>query len=190
MCERPKLANDTAECPLCKEIPTTLGQYLRHVGRHQEDLALFALPQLPDEDPSEDDIGEDEQIEEGVEVKDESDEVEGEDEFVHHGTISQAITEQEDIANTRTPDSKIIPSESDVPFFSHAGNFSEADIAESHLPADINPAEERASIYDYLRIYRQADGDAEKILEIIYEEGLERKLSDWVDTARRVLRER
>ncbi|KAF4972863.1 hypothetical protein FSARC_663 [Fusarium sarcochroum] len=66
---------------------------------------------------------------------------------------------------------------------------SEAGPAESHLPTDINPAEERASVYDYLRIYRQADGDAEKILEIIHEEGLERKLSYWVDVTRRALRD-
>ncbi|KAM0339424.1 hypothetical protein ACHAPQ_001683 [Fusarium lateritium] len=63
----------------------------------------------------------------------------------------------------------------------------EAGPAEHDLPADINPAEERASVYDYLRIYRQADGDAERILEIIHEEGLERKLSYWVDVTRRAL---
>ncbi|CEF85592.1 unnamed protein product [Fusarium graminearum] len=58
-----------------------------------------------------------------------------------------------------------------------------------NLPTDISPAEERASVYDYLRIYRQADGDHERILEIIHEEGLERKLSYWVDVTQRALRE-
>ncbi|KAM0339021.1 hypothetical protein ACHAPU_011080 [Fusarium lateritium] len=66
---------------------------------------------------------------------------------------------------------------------------SEAGPAEPDLPTDINPAEERASVYDYLRIYRQADGDRERILEIIHEEGLERKLSYWVNFTRRALRD-
>ncbi|RGP72338.1 hypothetical protein FLONG3_6822 [Fusarium longipes] len=66
---------------------------------------------------------------------------------------------------------------------------SELDAAEARLHTDISPAEERASVYDYLRIYRQADGDHERILEIIHEEGLERKLSYWVDVTRRALRE-
>ncbi|KAF4964632.1 hypothetical protein FSARC_7474 [Fusarium sarcochroum] len=48
ICERPKPANETAECPLCQETQSTLKQYQRHVGRHQEDLALFALPRFSD----------------------------------------------------------------------------------------------------------------------------------------------
>ncbi|KAH6960034.1 hypothetical protein BKA56DRAFT_430303, partial [Ilyonectria sp. MPI-CAGE-AT-0026] len=51
LCSRPKPTNDPAQCPLCDESLPTLKHYQRHVGRHQEDLALFALPQLPgDED--------------------------------------------------------------------------------------------------------------------------------------------
>ncbi|KAJ4141633.1 hypothetical protein NW768_000849 [Fusarium equiseti] len=62
--------------------------------------------------------------------------------------------------------------------------------AEANLPTDINPSEERASVYDYLRIYREADGDHERILEIIHEEGLEVKLAYWVDITRRAFGER
>ncbi|EWG41493.1 hypothetical protein FVEG_03599 [Fusarium verticillioides 7600] len=47
MCERPKLENESADCPLCGERQSSFKQYQRHVGRHQEDLALFALPHLP-----------------------------------------------------------------------------------------------------------------------------------------------
>lgn len=32
------------ECPLCKEILSSLRQYERHLARHLEELALFALP--------------------------------------------------------------------------------------------------------------------------------------------------
>ncbi|KAF5237772.1 hypothetical protein FANTH_10647 [Fusarium anthophilum] len=47
MCERPKSENEPADCPLCGENQSSFKQYQRHVGRHQEDLALFALPHLP-----------------------------------------------------------------------------------------------------------------------------------------------
>ncbi|KAF5978676.1 zinc finger transcription factor ace1 [Fusarium coicis] len=47
MCERPKSENEPADCPLCGERQSSFRQYQRHVGRHQEDLALFALPHLP-----------------------------------------------------------------------------------------------------------------------------------------------
>lgn len=33
-------------CPLCGDILSSLRQYQKHVGRHQEQLALFALPDL------------------------------------------------------------------------------------------------------------------------------------------------
>ncbi|KAF5658450.1 SSM4-like protein [Fusarium heterosporum] len=84
---------------------------------------------------------------------------------------------------TRTNSGLVIP-----PGLVEAGP-SETGPAEPDLPTDINPAEERASVYDYLRIYRQADGDRERILEIIHEEGLERKLSYWVNFTRRALRD-
>ncbi|KAF5244557.1 hypothetical protein FANTH_7636 [Fusarium anthophilum] len=63
----------------------------------------------------------------------------------------------------------------------------EAGPAESQTPPEAVIAEERASVYEYLRIYRQADGDARKILELIHQEGLENKLSYWVDVTRRAL---
>ncbi|KAH7483827.1 hypothetical protein FOMA001_g7273 [Fusarium oxysporum f. sp. matthiolae] len=50
MCERPKPENEPTDCPLCNERQSTFKQYHRHVGRHQEDLALFALPHLPGEE--------------------------------------------------------------------------------------------------------------------------------------------
>lgn len=38
-------------CPLCQQVLSSTKMYMKHVGRHQEDLALFALPKLegPDE---------------------------------------------------------------------------------------------------------------------------------------------
>ncbi|KAF5536954.1 zinc finger transcription factor ace1 [Fusarium napiforme] len=47
MCERTKSENEPTDCPLCGESQSSFKQYQRHVGRHQEDLALFALPHLP-----------------------------------------------------------------------------------------------------------------------------------------------
>ncbi|KAI1313324.1 hypothetical protein F5Y03DRAFT_161128 [Xylaria venustula] len=37
-------------CPLCPETLGSIKQYQRHVGRHQEQLAIFALPNLSNED--------------------------------------------------------------------------------------------------------------------------------------------
>ncbi|KAG5812804.1 hypothetical protein H9Q74_004141 [Fusarium xylarioides] len=55
MCERPRSENEPADCPLCGERQSSFRQYKRHVGRHQEDLALFALPHLPRKDDEKDD---------------------------------------------------------------------------------------------------------------------------------------
>lgn len=46
-----------ATCPLCQKTMPSGKQYMKHVGRHQEDLALFALPKLevPDEDGQDED---------------------------------------------------------------------------------------------------------------------------------------
>ncbi|SPQ22034.1 4d02eded-7eb9-4f7f-9943-741b74605947 [Thermothielavioides terrestris] len=47
-------AADTAnECPMCRHTVIGLRPYIRHVGRHLEQLALFALPHLEDENHSE-----------------------------------------------------------------------------------------------------------------------------------------
>ncbi|RYP18301.1 hypothetical protein DL765_004021 [Monosporascus sp. GIB2] len=41
-------------CPLCHDVLRSIQQYQRHVGRHQEQLSLFALPSLDMEDPDQD----------------------------------------------------------------------------------------------------------------------------------------
>ncbi|KAI0541363.1 hypothetical protein GGR58DRAFT_17324 [Xylaria digitata] len=41
------------ECPLCKDTLESIQQYQRHVGRHQVDLALFALPKIDNDDDDE-----------------------------------------------------------------------------------------------------------------------------------------
>ncbi|KHN97103.1 E3 ubiquitin-protein ligase MARCH6 [Metarhizium album ARSEF 1941] len=51
-------------------------------------------------------------------------------------------------------------------------------------------SDNRASVIDYLRVYRQAGGNLEKILQIVEEENLEDKLGYWVDVAQRSIRER
>ncbi|KAI1345579.1 hypothetical protein F5Y01DRAFT_52592 [Xylaria sp. FL0043] len=38
------------DCPLCQDTLESVQQYQQHVGRHQVDLALFALPKIYDED--------------------------------------------------------------------------------------------------------------------------------------------
>ncbi|KAL5595010.1 hypothetical protein FOVSG1_008699 [Fusarium oxysporum f. sp. vasinfectum] len=55
MCERPKPDNEPADCPLCNERQASFKQYQRHVGRHQEDLALFALPHIAGEEDEKND---------------------------------------------------------------------------------------------------------------------------------------
>lgn len=60
---------------------------------------------------------------------------------------------------------------------------------EPHNPSESSLDDERTSINDYLRIYRRAGGDSEKILQIVEEEGFEEKLSYWVDITRRSIRE-
>lgn len=46
-------------CPLCQDTLYSLKQYQQHVGRHQEQLSLFALPSVEGEEPDEDDNDED-----------------------------------------------------------------------------------------------------------------------------------
>ncbi|KAI5465399.1 hypothetical protein BGZ63DRAFT_347606 [Mariannaea sp. PMI_226] len=64
----------------------------------------------------------------------------------------------------------------------------------SASPAEIRPQATRAgtsgeqsSVHAYLRIFRQADGDPQRILQIIEEEGLEDRLSYWVNVTRKSL---
>ena len=44
--ENPAPDDATNECPLCKYTLTGFKRYIKHVGRHLEQLALFALPDL------------------------------------------------------------------------------------------------------------------------------------------------
>lgn len=60
MGERKVAKVSEATCPLCHETVSSAKQYMRHVGRHQEDLALFALPKL--EVPEEQRQDEDESV--------------------------------------------------------------------------------------------------------------------------------
>ncbi|KAG6182982.1 hypothetical protein E4U36_002975 [Claviceps purpurea] len=48
----------------------------------------------------------------------------------------------------------------------------------------------RSNVAQYSRILRQADGDLEKVIQIIEEEGLEEQLDDWLKMTRHSLRER
>lgn len=48
---------------------------------------------------------------------------------------------------------------------------------------------QQTTIHDYLRIFRQADGDPETILRLIEEEGLEERLSYWVNATRKTVEE-
>ncbi|KAK1775127.1 hypothetical protein QBC45DRAFT_360317 [Copromyces sp. CBS 386.78] len=44
LAEHPKPLDAITECELCHEELNSMRDYLRHVGRHQEDIALFSLP--------------------------------------------------------------------------------------------------------------------------------------------------
>ncbi|WZH42013.1 uncharacterized protein QYS62_002981 [Fusarium acuminatum] len=64
MISAPSEALWNAECPLCKETVDSFDQYQRHIAHHQEDLALFTLPQHSgNDDEMSDDIEDDEQTE-------------------------------------------------------------------------------------------------------------------------------
>lgn len=74
MCESPKSEDEPADCPLCGERQPSFKQYQRHVGRHQEDLALFALPHLPGEDDKKNEESDFESVDQedlGSEMRDE-----------------------------------------------------------------------------------------------------------------------
>jgi Zinc knuckle/Zinc finger, C2H2 type len=47
--ETPLSSTDGAMCPLCQEVLESQQAYVAHVGRHQQDIAIFALPNLPPE---------------------------------------------------------------------------------------------------------------------------------------------
>ncbi|KAI0513265.1 hypothetical protein F5B22DRAFT_611873 [Xylaria bambusicola] len=72
------------ECPFCQVALESSAQYQRHVGRHQVDLALFALPDVEDDD-------------------EEPDEANADQETIstHSGSYSEARSD--DISPRRTP---------------------------------------------------------------------------------------
>ncbi|KAI0801635.1 hypothetical protein GGR55DRAFT_692515 [Xylaria sp. FL0064] len=49
------------DCPLCQDTIESVQQYQRHVGRHQVDLALFALPKIYGEDEELDEHNDDQE---------------------------------------------------------------------------------------------------------------------------------
>ncbi|KFA54857.1 hypothetical protein S40293_10134 [Stachybotrys chartarum IBT 40293] len=61
VCEWSKPLNSATRCPLCDEVLNSFKSYQQHVGRHQEDLALFALPKLNADEENLADVG----VEEG-----------------------------------------------------------------------------------------------------------------------------
>ena len=77
MCATPLSVTTAFECPLCKEDIKGVKQFEKHLGRHLEEIALFALPQslLGDGDDSE------ESGEEG----------EKENDFVRDASIAQGL---------------------------------------------------------------------------------------------------
>ncbi|KAH6656495.1 hypothetical protein BKA67DRAFT_158148 [Truncatella angustata] len=50
--KNPKPLDSPAQCPLCNDMPANADAYQRHVGRHQEELALFSLPNLETDEKS------------------------------------------------------------------------------------------------------------------------------------------
>ncbi|KAG5658043.1 hypothetical protein KAF25_006994 [Fusarium avenaceum] len=59
--ERVALTDTANQCPVCGSTVSGLKKYVKHVGRHLEQLALFALPRLEEQSPEED-AASDEQI--------------------------------------------------------------------------------------------------------------------------------
>ncbi|KAJ3544771.1 hypothetical protein NM208_g2880 [Fusarium decemcellulare] len=50
---RPAQVEDGISCPMCRDKLYSVKEYQRHVGRHQEQLALFALPSIQSQDDEE-----------------------------------------------------------------------------------------------------------------------------------------
>ncbi|KAH7162203.1 hypothetical protein B0J13DRAFT_3419 [Dactylonectria estremocensis] len=88
------------------------------------------------------------------------------------------------------------PVEEDDPIHPRQAPYDDDDTANAALGADHwletappGTAEERTSVNDYLRIFRRADGDPVRILQIVEDEGLQEKLAYWVDITRRSIPE-
>ncbi|RBQ77988.1 hypothetical protein FVER14953_09428 [Fusarium verticillioides] len=90
------VSNDvTQECPLCKRAISGLKSYIKHVGRHLEQLALHALPKIGCEG-LEDDIESGEQNDEAselgaVSVEESSETSSGADEQLETGEIDNQV---------------------------------------------------------------------------------------------------
>ncbi|KAI0466997.1 hypothetical protein F4859DRAFT_283498 [Xylaria cf. heliscus] len=54
LCGRPRPWPDETECPLCQQVLRSRREYALHVGQHQVELALFALPHTGEDDKEED----------------------------------------------------------------------------------------------------------------------------------------
>jgi hypothetical protein len=59
MCQRPIKEDSVVQCSLCMETVGSMKQLCRHLARHLEALALFALPRIDDEE-TKDGLGSDE----------------------------------------------------------------------------------------------------------------------------------
>ncbi|CVL00349.1 uncharacterized protein FPRN_08532 [Fusarium proliferatum] len=112
----------TQECPLCRRAISGLKSYIKHVGRHLEQLALHALPKLGDEE-LEDDADSGEQNDklskwEAISADDDSfeaspkahgqpgaDEVDGQSEISGLATMNIGHNAEGDVAAEEVPDS-------------------------------------------------------------------------------------
>ncbi|KAF5006084.1 hypothetical protein FDECE_7514 [Fusarium decemcellulare] len=98
-------------------------------------------------------------------------------------TVDEAFAAQvEEAANTRHL--RRTSSELRVPSGLVETESPDAAPAEPPFSTDLRQAR---GVNDYLRIWRQADGDPGRILQIIEEEGLQDKLAYWVDVTSRIV---
>lgn len=58
--ERPMNLEKGVSCPLCDQVLKSAKQYQRHVGGHQEQISLFALPNVGRDEGESDQSGNDE----------------------------------------------------------------------------------------------------------------------------------
>ncbi|KAH7310916.1 hypothetical protein B0I35DRAFT_439884 [Stachybotrys elegans] len=77
-CERRRRLDEKTDCQLCGETLDSIKQYQRHVGKHQVDLALFALPKIGDDgDSDHDDMADDneDEVDDGEDVDEDDGEI-------------------------------------------------------------------------------------------------------------------
>ena len=92
----------------------------------------------------------------------------------HHDTSSQASS---------------APPSIDVDFSSlaHSAQNLHSPLLEVDLPTDDSPHVEESTVHEYLKIYREAGGDPEKILNMVKERHLEEKLDYWIRLTRSMM---